>query len=160
MNYTIKMYRYYGMLGHEKEPVYSPYKVKGEIVEEGYVEIDTPHEIYYSDDHTPIISVNGSPALISKCLKTENDEPVLFVNEKGDYPTKYHLKWIDEYSYLIRTARLAAGLTQQALGEQIGYTGRTAELMIQSIESGRRKVPRDKVKALAKLLNLDPMRLL
>lgn len=61
---------------------------------------------------------------------------------------------------LIRTARLTLGLTQQKLGERIGYTGRTAELMVQSIESGRRKVPRDKVKELAELLSLDPMRLL
>ena len=61
---------------------------------------------------------------------------------------------------LIRSARIALGLTQQQLGEQLGYTGRNAELMIQSIESGRRKVPRDKVQKLAELLNLDPMRLL
>ena len=61
---------------------------------------------------------------------------------------------------LIRSARLTLGLTQQQLGEQLGYTGRNAELMIQSIESGRRPVPRDKVKALAELLSLDPMRLL
>lgn len=63
-------------------------------------------------------------------------------------------------SALIRSARIALGMTQQQLGERIGYTSRTAELTIQSIESGRRKVPRDKVKALAELLNLDPMRLL
>ena len=60
----------------------------------------------------------------------------------------------------IRSARIALGLTQQQLGERIGYTGRTAELTIQAIESGRRKVPRDKVKTLANLLNLDPMQLL
>ena len=61
---------------------------------------------------------------------------------------------------LIRSARLAIGMTQQQLGEQLGYTGRTAELTIQAIESGRRKAPRDKVKALSDLLSLDPMRLL
>lgn len=61
---------------------------------------------------------------------------------------------------LIRTARIAIGLTQQKLGERVGYTGRTAELMVQSIESGRRKVPRSKVQVLAETLNLDPMRLL
>ena len=63
-------------------------------------------------------------------------------------------------SALIRSARIALGLTQQQLGEQLGYTGRTAGLMVQSIESGRRKVPRDKIKALADLLHLDPLRLL
>ena len=34
---------------------------------------------------------------------------------------------------LIRSARIALGLTQQQMGEQIGYTGRTAELTIQEI---------------------------
>ena len=61
---------------------------------------------------------------------------------------------------LIHSARIALGLTQQQLGERIGYAGRAAELTIQAIESGRRKVPRDKVKTLADLLHLDPMRLL
>ena len=61
---------------------------------------------------------------------------------------------------LIRSARIALGLTQQQLGERIGYAGRTAELTVQAIESGRRKVPRDKVKALAELLSINPIRLL
>ena len=61
---------------------------------------------------------------------------------------------------LIRSARITLGLTQQQLGERMGYTGRTAELTVQAIESGRRKVPRDKVKALSDLLRLNPMRLL
>ena len=61
---------------------------------------------------------------------------------------------------LIRTARIALGLTQQQLGEQLGYTGRTAELTIQAIESGRRKAPRDKVQKLAELLSINPIRLL
>ena len=65
-----------------------------------------------------------------------------------------------DQSALIRSARIALGLTQQQLGERIGYTGRTAELTVQAIESGRRKVPRDKVKALSDLLRLNPMRLL
>ena len=60
----------------------------------------------------------------------------------------------------VKTARLALGLTQQQLGERIGYTGRTAELTIQAIESGRRKVPRDKVKKLAELLSINPIQLL
>ena len=60
---------------------------------------------------------------------------------------------------LIRSARIALGLTQQQLGERIGYTGRTAELTVQAIESGRRKAPRDKVQKLAELLSINPIRL-
>ena len=60
---------------------------------------------------------------------------------------------------LIRSARITLGLTQQQLGERIGYTGRTAELTVQAIESGRRKAPRDKVQKLAELLSINPIRL-
>ena len=60
----------------------------------------------------------------------------------------------------VKTARITLGLTQQQLGERIGYTGRTAELTIQAIESGRRKAPRGKLQKLATLLNLDPIQLL
>ena len=60
---------------------------------------------------------------------------------------------------LIRAARITLGLTQQQLGERIGYAGRTAELTIQAIESGRRKAPRDKVQKLAELLSINPIRL-
>lgn len=160
MKYTIKMYRYYGMLGHERGPVYSPYKVKGEIMEEGYVEIDTPHEIYYADDHTPIINVNGAPSPLSECLRTEKDNPVLLVNEGGGYPTKYPLKWIDEYAHKIKTARTALNLTQQQLGERCGYTGTNAQRYVHGWETGVRKVPRDKVQRVAELLELDPMELI
>ena len=57
---------------------------------------------------------------------------------------------------LVREKRGELGLTQQALGEKIGYDGRTAELMIQSIESGRRGVPTAKVKVLAAVLGVEP----
>ena len=60
----------------------------------------------------------------------------------------------------IKTARLALGLTQQQLGERLGYTGENAQRYVYDWEAGRRMVPRDKVKALAELLRLDPMRLL
>lgn len=61
---------------------------------------------------------------------------------------------------LIRSARAALGLTQQQLGERIGYTGRTAELTVQAIESGRRKVPRDKLQKLAELIRVPIEKLL
>ena len=60
----------------------------------------------------------------------------------------------------IKAARAALGLTQQQLGEQLGYTGENAQRYVSDWEAGRRKVPRDKVKALSALLHLDPIRLL
>ncbi len=61
---------------------------------------------------------------------------------------------------LIRSAREQAGLTQQQLGEQLGYTGENAQRYVYDWEAGRRMVPRDKVQKLADLLHLDPIRLL
>jgi transcriptional regulator with XRE-family HTH domain len=63
-------------------------------------------------------------------------------------------------SALIRTARLALGLTQQQLGEHLGYAGENAQRYVYGWEAGRRKVPRDKVQKLAELLQLDPIQLL
>jgi transcriptional regulator with XRE-family HTH domain len=60
----------------------------------------------------------------------------------------------------IKAARAALGLTQQQLGEQLGYTGENAQRYVYGWEAGRRMVPRDKVQKLAELLHLDPMRLL
>jgi transcriptional regulator with XRE-family HTH domain len=63
-------------------------------------------------------------------------------------------------SDLIRSARIALNLTQQQVGEQLGYTGENAQRYVYDWEAGRRMVPRDKVQKLAELLNLDPMQLL
>lgn len=54
----------------------------------------------------------------------------------------------------IRAARKAKGLTQQALGEILGYTGRTAETSIQRWEYGTFLVPTDKLRQLAAALDL------
>ena len=61
---------------------------------------------------------------------------------------------------LIRTARIDLGLTQKQLGEACGYPSDTAQRYVERWESGTRTVPRDKVKAVADLLNLDPIQLL
>lgn len=55
---------------------------------------------------------------------------------------------------LIRDARLAQGLTQQELGERLGYADRVAKRMVQSIEYGQRPVPRSRIKAVAAVLGL------
>ena len=61
---------------------------------------------------------------------------------------------------MVRSKRTEADLTQKALGKLIGYEGRTAELMIQSIESGRRPVPKAKIKHLSEVLNINPLDLI
>ena len=67
---------------------------------------------------------------------------------------------VDRVGELIRVQRIAKGYTQQALGELLGYTGRSAELTLQSWESGRRKVVRRMIKPLSELLDIPIEQLL
>lgn len=55
---------------------------------------------------------------------------------------------------IVRNARLNMGMTQKELGEAVGYEGRNAELIVQSIESGRRSVPYAKLTAFAEALGI------
>lgn len=59
-----------------------------------------------------------------------------------------------ETAELIRERRQAKHITQQKLGEMLGYEGRTAEITIQNWESGRREVPIKKIRQVAELLDL------
>lgn len=51
--------------------------------------------------------------------------------------------------------RKTLGLTQRQLGEACGYEGRTAEVMVQHWEKGRSPVPLDKIRILAKTLQIS-----
>ena len=55
---------------------------------------------------------------------------------------------------IIKAARLRAGMTQQELGEKMGYNPESAGPIARAWESGRRPVPLDKIRALAAALNL------
>ena len=54
----------------------------------------------------------------------------------------------------IRAARMRAGMTQQDLGEKMGYEGLSAQVSVRRWESGARPVPLEKIRALAAALNL------
>lgn len=54
----------------------------------------------------------------------------------------------------IRRAREAAGLTQQQLGEQCGYTGIKAQIYVARWEAGTRPVPKDKLKVISATLKI------
>ena len=55
---------------------------------------------------------------------------------------------------IIKAARVRTGMTQQELGEKMGYEGLTAQVSVRRWESGRRPVPLEKIRALAAALNL------
>lgn len=54
----------------------------------------------------------------------------------------------------IKAARIRATMTQQELGEKMGYNTESAGPVIRAWESGRRPVPLEKIRALAAALNL------
>ena len=60
----------------------------------------------------------------------------------------------------ISTARARSGMTQQEVGEALGYTGGYASVSVARWEAGTTPVPMDKIKPLAELLSIDPVKLL
>lgn len=60
----------------------------------------------------------------------------------------------NRFGDLIRTRRIILGYTQRQLGEMCGYQGRSAENTIQLWEYGKRPVPADRLRRLAKALEL------
>jgi len=55
----------------------------------------------------------------------------------------------------LKERRKRAGLTQQQLGELLGYKGRSAELVVQHWEHGRQPIPLAKMKMLSKILRIS-----
>lgn len=55
---------------------------------------------------------------------------------------------------IIKAARIRSGMTQQELGEKLGYEGDSAQVTVRRWESGARPVPLDKIRPLAAALNL------
>ena len=55
---------------------------------------------------------------------------------------------------LIRQKRIEKGLTQQKLGELLGYKGRSAECVVQHWEYNKHPVPMVRLKPLAKILEI------
>lgn len=54
----------------------------------------------------------------------------------------------------LKKARMEKKLTQQKLGEMLGYKGRTAELMVQHWENGRRNIPLRLFRKLSEILEI------
>jgi len=61
---------------------------------------------------------------------------------------------------VIKEARNKKGLSQQALGELVGYKGLTAQVMVCLWEKGVRKVPRSKIITVSKVLDIPADRLI
>jgi len=58
---------------------------------------------------------------------------------------------------IIRAARINAGLTQRELGLRLGYSEKTAQILMAMWESGTRPVPKAKIRSLCDILGLDPL---
>lgn len=55
----------------------------------------------------------------------------------------------------IRDCRIAAGMTQQQLGEACGYTGESAGATVRKWETEKNPVPLDRLRRLAAALNVS-----
>lgn len=55
---------------------------------------------------------------------------------------------------IIKAARIRAGMTQQELGERMGYEGETAGATMRKWETGKTPVPMKKIRQLSAVLNL------
>ena len=55
---------------------------------------------------------------------------------------------------LIKAARIERGITQQRLGEMLGYEGRTAEMMVQKWEYNQRPVNPKHFRKLSEILGI------
>ena len=58
------------------------------------------------------------------------------------------------FGSFIRERRQALRLTQRQLGELCGYTGRSAETVVQNWEADRQPVPLDRLRRLAAALEI------
>lgn len=61
---------------------------------------------------------------------------------------------------LIRARRIERMLSQQKLGELMGYSGNCAQVTIATWEAGKYKVPRKKIKKLSELLDIPVEKLI
>lgn len=57
----------------------------------------------------------------------------------------------------IKQARIEKGMTQEELGEKLGYKSRSS---INKIETGERDIPRSQLKRIANILGVSPISLL
>lgn len=55
---------------------------------------------------------------------------------------------------IIKAARIRSGMTQQELGERMGYEGESAGATMRKWETGKTPVPIKKIRQLAAVLNL------
>jgi DNA-binding XRE family transcriptional regulator len=89
---------------------------------------------------------------VRKKAETELFEPLIqkYKKERG--------KKVNQPTHeIIRAARINAGLTQRELGLRLGYSEKTAQILMAMWESGTRPVPKAKIRSLCDILGLDPL---
>lgn len=78
----VTIYAYYGVLGHEKCPVYWPSHVNGEICEE--LAVDIPVPMWRNTYDEPGVTLDGNDYLLQEVLTNWGDEPALvWINDAG-----------------------------------------------------------------------------
>lgn len=71
----LTIYAHYGVLAHEKRPVYSPFSNPGDLCDELTVEIPFPVWRNYMDE--PGVTIGGKDFLLWEVLTNRGDDPAL-----------------------------------------------------------------------------------
>lgn len=80
----IKIYASYGILAHEKEPLYTFGAPAGEIHDELTVEV--PHVVGYNDFDEPFLDLYGMTYRLTEVLSNKGDNPALiWCNDQGKH---------------------------------------------------------------------------
>lgn len=71
-----KIYAYYGVLAHEKQPMYRAHHIKDEICEELYVDL-TGYKTWETAIGEIGITISGKDYLLDEVLTNDGDKPAL-----------------------------------------------------------------------------------
>ena len=117
---SIQLYRIYGTLGHELQPVYADAECCSPENPYELIEVDLPKgwEAYKNAlGETLIESPDGTVYLVADCIKAVSDNPVLVWHDETDHTTT--LKWRYKNNN-VREIRNQRGLTLQELSAKTG----------------------------------------
>ena len=78
----------------------------------------------------------------------------MVTDRKGSNPLAGNQWYSKGGDKMIKEMRISKGISQQKLGELVGYSGRTAQVMVSLWENGKRKVSRDKIMIVSKILGI------
>lgn len=132
------------------------YRLTDDLIDIQYERLDSEGNIATFTTPTKLYEIEG--------LKPSNEKPYLktVIDCKNYIDAQLEGTPIatNKVGETIKAARLKAGLSQMALGLQVGFDEGTAQKNVSRWEHGVNRVPVENVRQLARILNIDPLNLL